>query len=87
MSTSAWVIGARGLLGSATRRAIDRRSDWEIVDLSPLPWRIDLEAFDSAASDHTARFFDEWVSNRSARWSIIWSAGAVVTASPQEQID
>jgi UDP-glucose 4-epimerase len=85
MTRLAWVVGARGLLGSGVRRAIARRQDWELFPSPLLPWS-DPDAFAAAARQGVRDLIAASVA-RQAPWSIIWSAGAVVTSSPPSAFD
>lgn len=80
-----WVVGARGLLGSAVVRSIDASAGWSRLDVDPLPWADEVE-FPRAV---VAGF---QVLSREARlsgspWSIVWTAGAAFTSSTQEELD
>ncbi|RXZ51024.1 NAD-dependent epimerase/dehydratase family protein [Agromyces fucosus] len=83
MTTYARVIGARGLLGSALRRAIDGRRGWTDAGAAPLPWHDDASLV-SAARDSTHDLLDRVGEND--HWTIIWAAGASVTASSPESL-
>jgi len=82
MTTHAWVVGARGLLGSAVVRRIAARDDWERFVADPLPWsRPDLvaDAAESIVAGLLARLAD------GDDWCIVWSAGRVITSSSAEE--
>jgi len=80
----AWVIGRRGLLGSAIAREMARRPDWELLEIPPLRWADGLGALReqarAAASLLTAGADDD-------RWVVIWAGGAAVTSSSDAQVD
>jgi UDP-glucose 4-epimerase len=84
MRTVAWVIGARGLLGSAVSRHIARRTGWEQLAADPLPWSTPERLAEQAAAT-TARLVEETADGD--RWAILWLAGSAVTAAPQRQLD
>ncbi|KRC60479.1 hypothetical protein ASE14_05530 [Agromyces sp. Root81] len=84
MTTYAWMIGARGLLGSAISTAARRRHSWKVLDAEPLPWGGDrLEA---AVGREASRLF-EAAAGPGDRWVIVWAAGVAVTSSPQSAFD
>lgn len=85
MKCLAWVVGGRGLLGSAVSRAIVARPDWDIVPSTPLPWH-EPDAF-ADVTRRTIRHLLTRAGERGARWSVIWAAGAVVTSSPPAAFD
>ncbi|WP_130175995.1 NAD(P)-dependent oxidoreductase [Cryobacterium sp. SO1] len=84
MTTYVWVIGARGLLGSATAAAITRRTGWELLGTDPLPWADD-EALSAAAAATATRLLDTAATER-ANWAVLWMAGNAVTSTPPEAI-
>ena len=84
MTTHAWVVGARGLLGSAVARRVAARDGWLMVDAPPLPWQApdDLATSAEAVVDGllaTLRDGDDWC--------IVWAAGRVVTSSSAVEFD
>lgn len=85
MSTVAWVIGARGLLGSALTHAVRRHRDWTLLDSEPLPWGTGEQLEASAAE--CARRLIEHAGRTGARWSILWAAGAAVTSTPEHEME
>lgn len=85
MTHVAWVVGARGLLGSGVSRAIARRPEWEAMPQSSLPWH-DPDAFADSARQAIRRLL-ALAAARGARWNIIWAAGSVVTSSPAEAFE
>jgi len=85
MTRLAWVVGARGLLGSAVGRAIDRRDDWERQPAASLPWT-DARRFATAARRSIRKLIAE-AAARQAQWTIVWAAGAVVTSSLPAEFD
>ena len=84
MTTYVWVIGARGLLGSATAAAITRRAGWELLPAQPLPWADDA-ALTAAASATATRLMETAATDR-ASWAVLWLAGNAVTSTPPEAI-
>ena len=82
--TVAWIIGSRGMLGSATARAVTRRAGWSAIDAPGLPWTEGPAAVQAAARAG-ARQLREAAGDE--RWNIIWAAGAVVTASTDEAVE
>ncbi len=85
MKTYAWIVGGRGLLGSAIGRAIEQRTDWALVASEPLPWGDDDALFE-AAGRAAARLMSS-AAESGARWSVIWAAGAAVTSSSAEALE
>ena len=84
MTTYAWVIGARGLLGSATSAAIGRRNGWVLLPAEPLPWADDDALVASAAA--TAERLLRTAATDSADWVVLWLAGNAVTSTPPAAI-
>jgi UDP-glucose 4-epimerase len=84
VTTYVWVIGARGLLGSATVAAITRRTGWELLPADPLPWADD-DALSAAAAATATRLLDT-AANQRANWAVLWLAGNAVTSTPPEAI-
>ena len=84
MTTYAWVIGARGLLGSATAAAIERRNGWVLLPTDPLPWSDDGAL--SAAASATAERLLRTAATESADWAVLWLAGNAVTSTPPAAI-
>jgi UDP-glucose 4-epimerase len=85
MTTFAWIIGARGLLGSAVSRRLGYRPGWEQLDAEPLPWtRPELLA--EQASTTMERLLS-MAANRGGQWAVLWLAGSAVTAAQQRQLD
>ena len=84
MTTTAWVIGARGLLGNAIAHAIGARDGWQLLDADPLPWS-DHEALASRVGETTRRLLDAATAEQ-GDWAIIWAAGAAVTATTPEKL-
>lgn len=84
MTTLAWIIGARGLLGRSigARLRSDRR--WHVIDDAPLPWH-DLDALAEAAADRAQRMIQQATST-GTRWAVFWTAGTVVTSSAPEAV-
>lgn len=76
--TVAWVIGARGLLGSALSRAIDARPAWRRLESDPLPWESD-ELADAARA--TAGRLADSARRCGSRIAVLWCGGRGVTSS------
>jgi len=78
MTTHAWVVGARGLLGSAVVRRIGARDGWQRFVADPLPWsepeRV-AEVAQAIVSDLIGQLAE------GDDWCVIWSAGRVITSS------
>ncbi|WP_196826682.1 NAD-dependent epimerase/dehydratase family protein [Frigoribacterium sp. CG_9.8] len=85
MTTTAWVIGGRGLLGRATSAHIVHRLGWKLLAASPMPWS-DSEALLGAVRS-TTRDLLAGSSGNNSTWAIIWAAGAAITSSSQKQLD
>lgn len=83
MTTLAWVIGARGLLGSSLVRSINRDPLWAALAEDPLPWADDRSLADRVQAA-TARLVRE---ADGQPWSIIWAAGRAVTSSSEQQFE
>lgn len=85
MTTVAWVIGGRGLLGRAVSAAISQRNEWILLDASPLDWTdiAHISKQVQAAMRHLL------AATEAARgtWAVVWAAGAAVTASPWAQLE
>ena len=81
--TIAWVIGARGMLGSAITRAIGTRPGWSIYDSESIDWTLSSEGL-SVASERMAVALFEEAARSGESWSIIWAAGAGATSSSVE---
>ncbi len=80
----AWVIGARGLLGQAVSTEIGRRDDWTLLEADPLPWG-ETTALSTQVAKTAKRLVDAAAAAK-ADWTIVWAAGAAVTASSPEQL-
>ena len=85
MSTAAWIIGARGLLGKAVGRRLDVDSRWTVLDAEPLPWFDEDRMLESAEAEFTRLL--SAAADSGEGWAIFWAAGVVVTSSPQDQMD
>lgn len=83
--TVAWVIGARGMLGSALVRELARRRDWELLDAEPVPWGSSTATLTEIAAATTARLLDR-AAERSDSWAVLWAAGAAVTSSSEQAL-
>jgi len=84
MSSVAWVVGARGLLGRATSARLDSDPRWSLIEQEPLPWRDD-EAL-AAAAQEAARRLVRRAAEEQGRWAVFWTAGTVVTSSTPESM-
>jgi UDP-glucose 4-epimerase len=84
VTTYAWVIGARGLLGGATAAAIARRADWVLLPADPLPWEDDTALVEAATA--TAERLLRTAATNSASWAVLWLAGNAVTSTPPAAI-
>jgi UDP-glucose 4-epimerase len=85
MTYLAWVVGARGLLGSGVARAVASRQDWSLFPAEPLPWS-EPRAFDAAVR-RSVRELIKAAAAQGRRWTIVWAAGAAVTSSLPAQFD
>jgi UDP-glucose 4-epimerase len=88
VTTWAWVLGGRGLLGSAIVRQLDRRAEsgWRRITASPLDWN-DPEAAARGARAAAKQLVAAASATPGDRWCVIWAAGGAVTSSPQPQLD
>ena len=76
-----WVVGSRGLLGSAIGRSLP--SQTRLFPAPRVPWRSTSDALPSLLS--SLEEFRRW--RRPDRpWGIVWAAGSGVIASPTEQL-
>jgi UDP-glucose 4-epimerase len=80
-----WVIGAGGLLGRSVTAAVAKRDGWSAIDAGSLPWD-EPERLPEAVSQGFRLLLEASERSRTS-WTVIWAAGAVVTASPQRDID
>ena len=90
-TTVAWVIGARGLLGTAVTAEIASRADWQLLPSDPLPWS-EPELLDGVATDTMTRLLaaveEQGAEDATAAtWAIIWVGGAAVTSTPERLLD
>lgn len=85
MTTLAWVIGGRGMLGRATTTRLHADHRWIMIDVAPLPWSDD-EAL-AAAAENAAAGLIRSAEDQGASWAIFWTAGTVVTSSPPEAMN
>lgn len=83
--TLAWVIGARGLLGSALVTAVRARDGWSLLESEPLPWHSDAEL--AATARQTMTRLVDAATTANTQWSVLWVAGAGVTSTPQAELD
>ena len=84
--TVVWVVGSRGMLGSALTRAALHHTDWQVLDAPHFGWlgtAVDLA--EQAAT--TARQLIAQATLTGQRWAILWAAGAGVTASSEKAFD
>ena len=84
MTAHAWVIGEGGLLGSAIRRAIERRDDWMVDARQSLPWN-DPAALRMAVATRVRRLVTE-AGAAGDDWVIIWAAGSAVTSTGGDEL-
>jgi UDP-glucose 4-epimerase len=84
VTTTAWVVGARGLLGHAVSRAVASRRGWRILPAEPLEWSRPDRA-KSGVTENLDRLVES-AAGPGDRWCVIWAAGAAVTSSSQEQL-
>jgi len=80
----AWIVGARGLLGAAVSRAVDRRAGWTAHAPVALPWG--SPGLAAEVRTHAAEVIDA-AARDGARWAVVWVAGAAVTSSGRGQLD
>ena len=81
---TAAVIGRGGLLGSALARELRLRPEWRETVAPAAPWRDGPDAVRAWARDlgeALARDAD------GGPWSILWTAGAAVTASGRDDVE
>jgi UDP-glucose 4-epimerase len=84
VTTHAWVVGGRGLLGSAVTRAVRERSGWTLAASEPLPWGDAGElalASEDIALEMLAGLED------GDDWCLLWCAGRAVTSSSDADLD
>ena len=84
MTTHAWVVGARGLLGSAVARAARGRNGWTLAESAPLPWG-DAGDLALAAEDAALALFAGL--DAGDDWCLLWCAGRAVTSSTPADLD
>lgn len=82
--TVAWVVGSRGLLGSAVLSEVRDRPGWTAIAAPPLPWGSDTFA---GAVDRVAADLLSTAADSGEDWALIWAAGAAVTNSTVEQLE
>lgn len=85
MTTVAWVIGARGLLGSALLREIRARDRWSLLETEPLDWQNDAVLAEQV--DRSVAALLASVRTDDDELAIVWAAGAAVTSSSPTQLD
>lgn len=76
-----WVIGARGLFGSALCRAAQGRGD-QVLTSTDVPWS-DVHATE-AHLRRDAAHLAEMIATSPQPWAIVWAAGAATTATSPE---
>jgi UDP-glucose 4-epimerase len=84
VTTHAWVIGARGLLGSAVVRAVEHRPGWALAPSAPLPWG-DSGELALAAEDAASALVDGVADGDD--WTVVWCAGRAVTSSSAGELE
>jgi UDP-glucose 4-epimerase len=84
MTTHAWVVGARGLLGSAIARRVAARDGWQLVDAAPLPWH-DPASLAATAQSTVGALLERLAPDDD--WCMVWAAGRVVTSSTAAEFD
>jgi len=84
VTTHAWVVGGRGLLGSAVTRAVRERSGWTLAAAAPLPWG-DAGELALASEDTALALFDAL--DEGDDWCLLWCAGRAVTSSSDADLD
>ncbi len=85
MTDTAWVVGARGLLGRATTSQLRHSARWSLLETDPVPWQDDALLKDSVTRNMhelLARASDAATAGQSTGWAVFWTAGTVVTSSP-----
>lgn len=82
--TLAWVIGARGLIGSALSRELLSQGRVVFSPAVPLPWR-DAALVAEAMRHQVAHFADAAPSH--SRWEIYWAAGTGTFRSAANDFD
>lgn len=75
MTTTAWVIGDTGQLGSALTRRLERDPEVQL-----LRWRIRWEDPQASIAD-LAEGLEAWIAKSTARLHLYWAAGAAVTST------
>ena len=83
MSTHAWVIGSRGLLGKAVTRAVRSRESWQLFDAEPMNWAEPETLRSQATATATAMLAGL---SDGDKWVIAWCAGRVVTSSSASEL-
>lgn len=81
--TIAWVIGARGMLGSAITRAIATSPGWTLHESPSIDWKLSPAELGLEAEGLAAALFESAAAAHES-WSIIWAAGAGATSSSTE---
>lgn len=84
--TIAWVVGSRGMLGSAVARAVAHDAAWQLFDPPHFAWNESPERLSERASENTGQLIATAVA-AGERWCIIWAAGAGVTATSEKAFD
>jgi UDP-glucose 4-epimerase len=82
----AWVVGARGLLGSSVRAALDARAGTTtFVDDQGIPSSED-PSLSAALRARAARFLAASASGGHQGWAVLWCAGTAVVASGAREV-
>lgn len=85
MTKTAWVIGARGMLGRATSTRLRESAGWSLIDAAPVCWQDDAALEASVARSMRELLACAASGNRDGLggdWAVFWTAGTVVTSSP-----
>ncbi|MGH3703347.1 MAG: NAD-dependent epimerase/dehydratase family protein, partial [Agromyces sp.] len=82
--TTAWIVGAGGLLGRAVVAAVDHRGDWRRVPIASLPWTDEVSFVEATRSGIRSLLR---ATEPGENWAVVWVAGNAVTSTPQLQLD
>jgi UDP-glucose 4-epimerase len=80
-----WVIGGRGMLGSAVRRVARMSEEWTTFETPAIPWGVAADV--DAAVTESFRRLREQSRRDDSDWSIVWAAGAANVASSDDETD
>jgi UDP-glucose 4-epimerase len=72
------------MLGSALTRAVERTDGWEFFSAAAIPWSDGPAAVRGAAASGARALI---AAADGGEWTILWAAGAVVTASTSDDIE